>query len=81
MIIALATNALAVEPRPMIMLPFVAMLLCIALLPFILKRTAPNFMVKAIALEQKVHAPSFFEYILKFALPFLVPVLVTYLFF
>jgi Na+/H+ antiporter NhaD/arsenite permease-like protein len=43
----------------------------------------PNFMVKAIALEQKVHAPGFFEYILKFALPFLVPVLVlvTYLFF
>ncbi len=78
-IIALATNA--VEPRPMIMLPFVAMLLCIAVLRFILKRNGPNFMVKAIALEQKMPAPGFFQYILKFALPFLVPVLVTYLFF
>lgn len=43
----------------------------------------PNFMVKAIATEQKVHAPGFFEYIVKFALPLLVPVLVlvSYLFF
>ncbi len=43
----------------------------------------PNFMVKAIATEQKVHAPGFFEYIVKFALPALVPVLllVSYLFF
>lgn len=43
----------------------------------------PNFMVKAIAAEQKVHAPGFFEYILKFALPILVPVflLISYLFF
>lgn len=34
----------------------------------------PNFMVKAIAEEQKVHAPGFFAYIWKFALPVLLPV-------
>lgn len=32
-----AAAALAAEPHPLIMLPFAAMLLCIALLPFILK--------------------------------------------
>ncbi len=37
----------------------------------------PNFMVKAIAEQQKVHTPSFFGFILKFALPFLLPVLVV----
>lgn len=43
----------------------------------------PNFMVKAIANEQKVQAPGFFAYILKFALPVLVPVLLllSFLFF
>jgi Na+/H+ antiporter NhaD/arsenite permease-like protein len=37
----------------------------------------PNFMVKAIAEQQKVAAPSFFGFIFKFALPFLLPVLIT----
>ena len=35
----------------------------------------PNFMVKAIADQQKVATPSFFGFICKFALPFLLPVL------
>jgi Na+/H+ antiporter NhaD/arsenite permease-like protein len=43
----------------------------------------PNFMVKAIATEQKVAAPGFFAFILKFALPILLPVfaLIWFLFF
>jgi Na+/H+ antiporter NhaD/arsenite permease-like protein len=43
----------------------------------------PNFMVKAIADHAKLHTPSFFGYVIKYSLPFLVPVfvLVTYLFF
>jgi Na+/H+ antiporter NhaD/arsenite permease-like protein len=36
----------------------------------------PNFMVKAIAEQQKVSTPSFFGFIFKFALPFLLPVLI-----
>ena len=36
----------------------------------------PNFMVKSIADQQKVHAPSFLAYIFKFTLPFLLPMLV-----
>jgi Na+/H+ antiporter NhaD/arsenite permease-like protein len=36
----------------------------------------PNFMVKAIAEQQKVSTPGFFGFILKFALPFLLPVLI-----
>ncbi|MDB6024513.1 MAG: sodium:proton antiporter [Verrucomicrobiales bacterium] len=35
----------------------------------------PNFMVKAIAQQQKIHTPSFFGYILKFSLPFMLPML------
>ena len=43
----------------------------------------PNLMVKAIATQAKVHTPSFFAFILKFALPVLLPVfvLVSLLFF
>ena len=37
----------------------------------------PNFMVKAIAGQQKVATPTFFGFIFKFALPFLLPVLLT----
>ncbi|MEJ0090794.1 MAG: sodium:proton antiporter [Limisphaerales bacterium] len=37
----------------------------------------PNFMVKAIAEQQKVSTPSFFGFIFKFAMPFLLPVLVA----
>lgn len=37
----------------------------------------PNFMVKAIAEQQKVSTPSFFGFIFKFAAPFLLPVLVV----
>lgn len=37
----------------------------------------PNFMVKAIAEQQKVATPSFFGFVFKFALPFLLPVLVV----
>ncbi len=35
----------------------------------------PNFMVKSIAESAKVHTPSFFGYVFKFSLPFLLPVL------
>jgi Na+/H+ antiporter NhaD/arsenite permease-like protein len=37
----------------------------------------PNFMVKSIAEQNKVRMPSFIEFILKFSLPFLLPVLIT----
>jgi Na+/H+ antiporter NhaD/arsenite permease-like protein len=37
----------------------------------------PNFMVKAIAEQQKVSTPAFFGFIFKFALPFLLPVLIV----
>ena len=37
----------------------------------------PNFMVKSIAEHQKVHVPSFIEYVYRFTLPFLLPVLVV----
>jgi Na+/H+ antiporter NhaD/arsenite permease-like protein len=44
---------------------------------------APNFMVKSIAEEAGVAMPSFFEYILRYSVPFLIPVflLATWLFF
>jgi Na+/H+ antiporter NhaD/arsenite permease-like protein len=35
----------------------------------------PNFMVKAIADQQKVHTPGFFGYILRYAMPCLLPLL------
>ena len=43
----------------------------------------PNFMVKAIADHQKVHVPGFLGYIVRFTLPFMVPMLllVWWLFF
>ena len=37
----------------------------------------PNFMVKAIAEQRGVRVPSFLEFIWKFSLPFLLPVLIT----
>lgn len=37
----------------------------------------PNFMVKAIAGQNGVRMPSFLGFILKFSLPFLLPVLIT----
>jgi len=44
---------------------------------------APNFMVKSIAEESGVEMPSFFGYILRYVVPFLLPVflLVTWVFF
>ncbi|HEY6552311.1 MAG TPA: sodium:proton antiporter [Vicinamibacteria bacterium] len=44
---------------------------------------APNFMVKSIAEESGVEMPSFFGYIVRYVIPFLVPVfiLVTWIFF
>jgi len=36
----------------------------------------PNFMVKAIAEHQKVHAPTFLGFIFKYTLPFMLPMLV-----
>jgi Na+/H+ antiporter NhaD/arsenite permease-like protein len=36
----------------------------------------PNFMVKAIADQQKVHTPSFIAYVVKYTLPIMVPLLV-----
>ena len=43
----------------------------------------PNFMVKAIADQQKAHTPTFLGYVFKFTLPFMVPMLliVWWLFF
>jgi Na+/H+ antiporter NhaD/arsenite permease-like protein len=43
----------------------------------------PNFMVKSIADQQKVHTPGFLGYVLRFTIPFMVPmlVLVWWLFF
>jgi Na+/H+ antiporter NhaD/arsenite permease-like protein len=35
----------------------------------------PNFLVKAIADQQKAHTPGFLEYILKFTIPFMLPML------
>jgi Na+/H+ antiporter NhaD/arsenite permease-like protein len=37
----------------------------------------PNFMVKAIAEQAGVRTPTFLEFVWKFSLPFLLPVLVT----
>ena len=37
----------------------------------------PNFMVKAIAVHQKVHAPGFLGYLFKYALPCMGPVLLV----
>ncbi len=37
----------------------------------------PNFMVKAIAEHQRVHTPTFFGFIFKYTVPFLLPVLVV----
>ncbi len=37
----------------------------------------PNFMVKSIADHQKVHTPSFVDYVLNFALPYLLPTLLV----
>jgi Na+/H+ antiporter NhaD/arsenite permease-like protein len=37
----------------------------------------PNFMVKAIADHQRVHTPTFLEYVVKFTLPFMLPMLIT----
>jgi Na+/H+ antiporter NhaD/arsenite permease-like protein len=44
---------------------------------------APNFMVKSIAEEAGVEMPSFFGYVLRYTLPFLIPIflLVTWVFF
>ena len=36
----------------------------------------PNFMVKAIADQQKAHTPAFLGYVFKFTLPFMAPMLV-----
>jgi Na+/H+ antiporter NhaD/arsenite permease-like protein len=36
----------------------------------------PNFMVKAIAEHSKVHTPTFLGYILRYALPILLPFLI-----
>ena len=37
----------------------------------------PNFMVKAIAEQQRVATPTFFGFIFRFAVPFLLPVLIV----
>src|SRR6266566_1378370 len=36
---------------------------------------SPNFMIKAIAAQQKMHTPSFVGFIVKFSVPILLPVL------
>src|SRR5206468_7269201 len=36
----------------------------------------PNFMVKAIADHQKVHTPGFIHYVVKYTVPFMLPMLV-----
>ena len=37
----------------------------------------PNFMVKAIADQQKVHTPTFLGYVFKYALPYMLPTLIV----
>jgi Na+/H+ antiporter NhaD/arsenite permease-like protein len=37
----------------------------------------PNFMVKAVADQQKIHMPAFLGFVLKFTLPFLLPMLLA----
>jgi len=37
----------------------------------------PNFMVKSIAEQQKVHTPTFLGYLLKYSVPFMLPMLVA----
>lgn len=37
----------------------------------------PNFMVKSIAEQQKVHAPTFLGYVFKYSLPFMTPMLLV----
>jgi Na+/H+ antiporter NhaD/arsenite permease-like protein len=37
----------------------------------------PNFMVKAIADHQKVHTPTFVGYVMKFTLPYMIPMLIA----
>ncbi|MGH7971824.1 MAG: sodium:proton antiporter, partial [Limisphaerales bacterium] len=37
----------------------------------------PNFMVKAIADQQRAHTPSFLAYIFKYSLPFMLPMLLV----
>ena len=37
----------------------------------------PNFMVKSIADQQKIHTPSFLGYVFKFTLPFMLPMLIV----
>ena len=39
----------------------------------------PNFMVKAIADQQKVHTPGFLGYLFKYTLPFMLPMLLLML--
>jgi Na+/H+ antiporter NhaD/arsenite permease-like protein len=36
---------------------------------------SPNFMIKAIAEQHKMHTPSFIGFVIKFSLPILLPVL------
>jgi len=36
---------------------------------------SPNFMIKAIAEQHKVHTPSFVGFVIKFSVPILLPVL------
>lgn len=108
-VLAVAT---LVEPHPLMLLPFVTMLRCFALLPFILKdrweanyhliarflaiaaayylfgisatgtnparsrrlhsfHSDPNFMIKTIAEQYKMHTPSFVGFVIKFSLPIL----------
>ena len=37
----------------------------------------PNFMVKAIADQQRAHTPTFLGYVFKFTLPFMLPMLLV----
>jgi Na+/H+ antiporter NhaD/arsenite permease-like protein len=37
----------------------------------------PNFMVKAIADQQKAHTPTFLGYVFRFTLPFMLPMLMV----
>jgi Na+/H+ antiporter NhaD/arsenite permease-like protein len=37
----------------------------------------PNFMVKSIADQQKIHTPSFFGFVLRYTLPFMLPLLIA----
>jgi Na+/H+ antiporter NhaD/arsenite permease-like protein len=68
--------ATIVEPHPLMLLPLMAMLLYIALLPGALTYigNSQNFLVRSTVQQARLHLPAFFDF-LKYSLPVFAPVL------